>query len=196
MTQMTAQQEEALAIFKSNLHLPNGGFHALIVELACEYQLPFHTVKPVLKKAQKIIEQKIKNDIDNIIDSDITQDNWRFLIKGSLVDLAKNNQSVMISLSQNQSYIDAMKGLEKPIMNESEREEILENLALAYEQQIHKPLLAMLYTSKLYWRMSDDLSQMTEEKQQEFSRYPQYMQATKHLLSLSENVIEENKGKI
>lgn len=188
MTQMTAKQEDLLAIFKANLHLPNGGFHALIVELACEYQLPFHTVKPVLKQSQKIIEKKIKTDVSNIIDYDLTQDNWLSIIKHSLEELAQNNRPLMDVLIQSQPYMNALHAIEKPIMNESEREEILENLALAYEQQVYKPLMAMLYTSKLYWRISDDLYQMTLEKQQEFSHYSHHMAATQHLLNLSEKV--------
>ena len=50
MTHLTEQQEAAMATFKENLHLPNGGFHKLIIELSKEFQLPFQKVRTVLKK--------------------------------------------------------------------------------------------------------------------------------------------------
>ena len=53
MSNLTSKQEAALATFKENLHLPNGGFHTLITELGKEYQLPFQKVRSVVKQTQQ-----------------------------------------------------------------------------------------------------------------------------------------------
>ena len=66
MTNLTEQQEAAMATFKENLHLPNGGFHKLIIELSKEYQLPFQKVRGVLKKAQKDVERQIREDFSSV----------------------------------------------------------------------------------------------------------------------------------
>lgn len=63
MTHLTEQQEAAMATFSGNLHLPNGGFHKLIIELSKEYQLPFQKVRAVLKKAQKTLNAKYERTL-------------------------------------------------------------------------------------------------------------------------------------
>ncbi|MBD1575923.1 MULTISPECIES: hypothetical protein [Vibrio] len=188
MTELMTPQENALATFKSNLHLPNGGFHALIVELAREFQLPFHTVKPVLKKSQKVVEKKITNDFENIAEHDLSQENWLALIRSALITLVEQNVPLMVSLTQNQDYNDAIAIMAKASITHSEQQQVLEHLAMAYEMQVYKPLTAMLYTSILYWKISDDLYQVTPQTQQEFSGYPQHLEAINHLLKLSEQV--------
>lgn len=187
MIELTPQQH-ALAIFKNNLHLPNNGFHTLIVELAREFQLPFQSVRKVLKQSQKAIEKKIQHDFDNLVEHDLTQDHWIHLIKAALTNLAQDNPPLMDNLKQSPHYIEVTRAMSKQADNKLQREEMLEKLALVYELEVYKPLTAMLYTSLLYWKLSDDLYQMTPEKQQEFEGYPQHMEAIKHLLALSETI--------
>ncbi|OEF25782.1 hypothetical protein [Vibrio rumoiensis] len=181
-------QEHALATFKSNLHLPNNGFHTLIVDLAREFQLPFQSVRKVLKQSQKVIEKKIKHDFENVVEQDLTQANWIQLIRNSLTILAQDNVPLMESLKQNKLYTSVIDALDKPLENETTHEELLENLAMVYEVEVYKSLAAMLYTSILYWKLSDDLFQMTEDKQQALNGYPQHIEATVHLLDLAEKV--------
>lgn len=187
MTEPTlTPQQQAIATLKANLHLPNGGFHKLIVELAREYLLPFQAVRKVLKQSQKAIEKKIKHQFDEISDYDLTQENWLNLIHISLKEQAKNNTPVMEKLQQSQLYQDAIQTLSQPINDQAQRETAREQLAVTYEIEVYKPLTEMLYTSILYWKLPDDLYQMTPAKQQEFEGYPQHMEAVRHLLVLSE----------
>ncbi|GLT13432.1 hypothetical protein [Vibrio algivorus] len=187
MTELTlTPQQQAIATFKANLHLPNGGFHKLIVELAREYLLPFQEVRKVLKQSQKVIEKKINHQFDEISDYDLTQENWLNLIHISLKEQAKNNPPVMEKLQQSQLYQDAIQTLSQPINDQAHRETAREQLAMTYEIEVYKPLTEMLYTSILYWKLPDDLYQMTPAKQQEFEGYPQHMEAVRHLLVLSE----------
>lgn len=189
MTELTfTPQQQAIATFKANLHLPNGGFHKLIVELAREYSLPFQAVRKVLKQSQKVIEKKIKHQFDDVSNFDLTQENWLNLIHASLAKQAKSNLSVMEKLQQSQLYQDATQALSQPIENQDQREAVREQLAMSYEIDVYKPLTEMLYTSILYWKLPDDLYQMTAAKQQEFEGYPQHMEAVRHLLGLSEKV--------
>lgn len=67
MTNLTEQQEAAMATFKENLHLPNGGFHKLIIELSKEYQLPFQKVRAVLKKAQKMLNDRYEKTLPTLM---------------------------------------------------------------------------------------------------------------------------------
>lgn len=187
MTELTlTPQQHAIATLKANLHLPNGGFHKLIVELSREYLLPFQTVRKVLKQSQKAIEKKIKHQLDDVSDDELTKDHWLSLIHASLTEKAKDNQPVMGKLQQNQLYQDAIQVLSQPTHTQDECEAVREQLAMAYEIEVYKPLTEMLYTSILYWKLPDDLYQMTEDKQLEFGGYPQHMEAVRHLLELAE----------
>ena len=116
MTELTfTPQQQAIATFKANLHLPNGGFHKLIVELAREYLLPFQAVRKVLKQSQKVIEKKVKHQFDDVSNFDLTQENWLNLIHTSLAKQAKGNLPVMEKLQQSQLYQDAIQALSQPI---------------------------------------------------------------------------------
>ncbi|TVO34383.1 hypothetical protein [Vibrio algivorus] len=187
MTEPTlTPQQQAIATLKANLHLPNGGFHTLIVELARKYLLPFQAVRKVLKQSQKAIEKKIKHQFDDVSNFDLTLENWLNLIHISLKEQAKGNLPLMEILQQSQLYQDAIQTLSQPINDQAQRETAREQLAMTYEIEVYKPLTEMLYTSILYWKLPDDLYQMTPAKQQEFEGYPQHMEAVRHLLVLSE----------
>lgn len=189
MTELTlTPQQQTIATFKANLHLPNGGFHKLIVELAREYCLPFQAVRKVLKQSQKVIDKKIKHQFDEVSDFDLTQENWLNLIHASLAEQAKSNLPVMEKLQHSQLYQDAIQALSQPIDTQDQYETVREQLAMTYEIEVYKPLTEMLYTSILYWKLPDDLYQMTPEKQQEFEGYPQHIEAVRHLLTLSEEI--------
>ena len=101
---------------------------------------------------------------------------------------AKNNLPVIEKLQQSQRYQDVIKTLSQPINDQDQHEAVREQLAMTYEIAVYKPLSEMLYTSILYWKLPDDLYQMTSVKQQEFEGYPQHMEAVRHLLGLSEKV--------
>lgn len=190
MSDLTPQQDVALATFKTNLHFPHGGFYALITELGKEYQLPFQTVRTAVMEAQRAIENKIRNDIDAVTEADISQENWRKMISEILVDLAKDNTPVMDSLLANKSYLKAVSSMNTPIGSEDDRAVILEYLMQAYEQEVFKPLLAMLRTSPLYWELmlAEELDKMTETYRAKFSDYPQYVEAAAHLFELDARV--------
>ncbi|MGF1696516.1 hypothetical protein L4C54_12650 [Vibrio lamellibrachiae] len=190
MSELTPQQEHAKATFKSNIHLPGGGFHTLIIEKSKEFQLPFQKVRSVVMSAQKAVERKIREDFQNMDEAELTKESWFDAINVALIDLAKTNQSVMDILATNQNYIHAQTALKASIKSEGERNELLENLFLAYEKVVFKPLLAMLHTSPLYWKLMllEELYQMTEEKRQQFELYPQYMQATETLFILDQKI--------
>ncbi|HAS64046.1 MAG TPA: hypothetical protein DCS35_16700 [Vibrio sp.] len=190
MSDLTPRQDVALATFKTNLHFPHGGFYELITELGKEYQLPFQTVRTAVMKAQRTIEKKIRNDIDAVTESDLTQENWRKVINEILVVLARDNMPVMDNLLVNQSYLKAVSEMSTPIESEDERAAILEYLMQAYEQEVFKPLLAMLRTSPLYWELmlAEELDKMTETYRAKFSDYPQYIEAAAHLFDLDSQV--------
>ena len=188
MSELTPQQEKAMATFKDSIHLPGGGFHVLIIELCKEFQLPFQTVRSVLKKSQSSIEAKIRDELTCVDDGDLTKENWLDVIKGTLKELAVNNKPVMESLIASDTYLQAIARMEQTILSESDQEDILNNLAQAYEDEVCKPLMAMLYTTTLYWELSNELFEMTEVRRQRFSDYPQHMEATAHLLQLAEQV--------
>ncbi|MFS1428113.1 hypothetical protein LMH73_013370, partial [Vibrio splendidus] len=144
MTHLTDQQEAATATFKENLHLPNGGFHKLIIDLSKEYQLPFQKVRAVLKKAQKDVERQIREDFTSVDDTVLSQANWVNIIKSKLVELAEENQTVMDKLQQNLKYQKVLSATNGSIASEDERDELIEELIQAYEKEVFKPLLAML----------------------------------------------------
>ena len=190
MTHLTEQQEAAMATFKENLHLPNGGFHKLIIELSKEFQLPFQKVRTVLKNAQKDIERQIREDFSNVNEGVISQKNWLNIIRLKLVELAEDNQSVMDKLKSNTKYQKVLEATNASISSEDEREELIEELIQAYEKEVFKPLLAMLHTTKLYWKLMlvDETCKMTEENRDKFSDYPQHMQAAEHLFTLDQKL--------
>lgn len=190
MTHLTEQQEAAMATFKENLHLPNGGFHKLIIELSKEFQLPFQKVRTVLKNAQKDIERQIREDFSNVDEGVISQANWVNIIRLKLVELAEDNQSVMDKLKLNPKYQKVLEATNASIESEDEREELIEELIQAYEKEVFKPLLAMLHTTKLYWKLMlvDETCKMTEENRDKFSDYPQHMQAAEHLYTLDQKL--------
>lgn len=184
MSTLTPEQEQAMAVFKGNLHLPDGGFHRLILDLCIEFQLPFQTVRAVLKKSQVAIEKKIRHEFENVSEETLTKKNWINIIKLSLATMAKNNLPVMDCLTNNPYYIKAQNAAEHPFLNETDRETLLANLSQAYEMEVFKPLSEMLYTSDLYWHLSDDLVEMTEERRCLFHQYTQHQEAMTHLSKL------------
>ena len=190
MTHLTEQQEVAMATFKENLHLPNGGFHKLIIELSKEFQLPFQKVRTVLKNAQKDIERQIREDFSNVNEGVISQKNWLNIIRLKLVELAEDNQNVMDKLKLNPKYQKVLEATNASISSEDEREELIEELIQAYEKEVFKPLLAMLHTTKLYWKLMlvDETCKMTEENRDKFSDYPQHMQAAEHLYTIDQKL--------
>lgn len=190
MTHLTEQQEAAMATFKENLHLPNGGFHKLIIELSKEFQLPFQKVRTVLKNAQKDIERQIREDFSSVDEGVIGQANWLNIIRLKLVELAEDNQSVMDKLKLNPKYQKVLEATNASISSEDEREELIEELIQAYEKEVFKPLLAMLHTTKLYWKLMlvDETCKMTEENRDKFSDYPQHMQAAEHLYTIDQKL--------
>jgi len=190
MTHLREQQEAAMATFKENLHLPNGGFHKLIIELSKEFQLPFQKVRTVLKNAQKDIERQIREDFSSVDEGVISQTNWVNIIRLKLIELAKDNQSVMDKLKLNPKYQKVLEATNASISSEDEREELIEELIQAYEKEVFKPLLAMLHTTKLYWKLMlvDETCKMTEENRDKFSDYPQHMQAAEHLYTLDQKL--------
>lgn len=188
MSALTEQQEQAISTFKENLHLPGGGFHALIVDLCKEHQLPFQKVRSVLKKSQASVEKQIRFDFSSISDSDLTKENWLAIIRQALIPLAKATPAVMDSLTQHESYQRLVTSIKQGIANEAQRQDLLVEIEVIYEQQVCKTLKAMLYTTVLYWELSDDVFNMNAELRQKFSEYPQYMEATQHLFELWKQV--------
>lgn len=188
MSALTEQQEQAISTFKENLHLPGGGFHALIVDLCKEHQLPFQKVRSVLKKSQASVEKQIRFDFSSISDSDLTKENWLAIIRQALIPLAKATPAVMDSLTQHEPYQRLVTSIKQGIANEAQRQDLLVEIEVIYEQQVCKTLKAMLYTTVLYWELSDDVFNMNAELRQKFSEYPQYMEATQHLFELWQQV--------
>ncbi len=190
MSELTPQQEQAIATFKANMHFPENGFHNLIIELCKTYQLPFQKVRKVLMSSQVKLEKKIRLQFDNLQSSELTQQAWLETVNAELSEMAKENIPVMSALQANNNYLKATTALKADIQNEDEREEILEYLFLAYEKEVFKPLLAMLRTTPVYWKLmrAEEISKMTPEYQQNFSDYPQYVDAANHLFELEVQV--------
>ncbi|WP_413283080.1 hypothetical protein [Vibrio sp. MA40-2] len=181
-------EEQALAMLKANLHLPNGGFHKLILELCIEFQLPFQKIRSVLKKSQRSIEKNIKQSTGPVDPAILTKESWLQQVKQTLTLLAEENKPLMECLVNDVHYIRAISASEQPIMCESEREAILADLAQAYESQVFKSLSAMLYTSDLFWLLSNELIEMTQQRCEVFDQYPQHIEAINHLLSVYDQV--------
>ncbi|OEF10658.1 hypothetical protein [Vibrio genomosp. F10] len=190
MSDLTLQQENALATFKNNLHLPNNGFHTLIIDLSKEFHLPFQKVRTVLLKSQRSIEKKIRNEFEAVSHRELTKEHWLELIHAALHDLAQHNTSVMELLAKDTHYQSAKAAMLMPISTEDEREVILENVFCAYEKIVFKPLAAMLHTSPLYWKLmrAEELLQMTLTHREHFTDYPQYMEAAACLFELDSTV--------
>jgi|GEM_PF-2214092 len=191
MSDLSPQQEAAIATFKTNLHLPHGGFHALIIELSKEFQLPFQKVRTVVMDVQRSVERKIRQDFTSVTEHDLSKENWLALIKAELVEMAKDNVPVMEALTNNAHYIKALGAINAPIASEYDRDMIGEDLFLAYEKEVFKPLLAMLHTSSLYWELmlaAEDLEKMIEEYRAKFSDYPQHVTAAAHLFELQQQL--------
>ena len=190
MSNLTPEQEAALATFKENLHLPNGGFHTLITELGKEYQLPFQKVRSVVKQAQKNVERRIKSDFETIDADALTQASWIAAIRLELEELAKETESVMDKLKANPKYLSVIAAIEGAISTEDERDEWIEQLIQVYEKEVLKPLLAMLRTTKLYWTLMlvDETCKMTPEQREKFADYPQHMEAAEHLYELDQKL--------
>ncbi|GEM77821.1 hypothetical protein [Vibrio superstes] len=190
MSELTSEQEHAIAIFKANMHFPKDGYHALIIELSKTYQLPFQQVRKVLMKAQTKIEKKLVHQFENITNDELTKESWLDSVNNELQKLAEDNTSVMQNLEQNINYQKALSAIQTTIQSEDEREIITEYLYLAYEKEVFKPLLAMLRTSPLYWKLmrAEEIMQMTPEHQQNFQDYPQYMEGANTLYLLEQQV--------
>jgi len=188
VTPMTTE-ENAIATLKNNLHFPGDGFHILIIELCKEFQLPFQKVRAVLKKSQASIEKKIHADGDSIKESDLTKENWLRIIREQLIILEKETIPVMDALEQNERYKKIQQTMVKTGISLEEKERLLNDLNTIYEQEIYTSLSAMLHTSYRYWELSKDLNQMTKERCQKFSDYPQHMSATEHLQKIKTQII-------
>jgi len=184
MSNLTQQQEAALSTFKSNIHLPGGGFHKLIIDLCKEYQLPFQKVRTQLMKAQSAIEKGIKTSESELTEQQLSQAYWIETIHVRLTELAKDNHPVMDTITSDSDYQQAIKLIAKADLTEDEKQQVSDHLAQVYEMKVYKPLKAMLHTTILYWKLKDDLYLMNDELRAVFSEYPQHMQATEHLLSL------------
>ncbi|MDR9828859.1 hypothetical protein RCJ22_25050 [Vibrio sp. FNV 38] len=191
MDHLTDDQTQALATLKSNIHLPNGGFHRLIVELCKEYQLPFQKVRAVLKSAQSAIESNIQQASSSELDGLVTKEHWLSLITEQLVLLAKDNKPLLEVISQLERYvltIDRINIMKQTGCTQQTKEEVIEDLCMVYEKSVYQPLKAMLYTTLLQWELRNDLQEMTNERRAKFGEYPMYMQATQHLFELYEQV--------
>lgn len=190
MSDLTLQQEIAIATFKGNIHFPGGGFHGLIIELCKEYQLPFQTVRAILMDSQASIEKKIRDEFDSMDDNELTQQAWLDGVNETLKVLAKEEKSVMEKLIADENYLKAVAALDAPVHSEYERECIMEYLMLAYEKQVLKPLLAMLHTSPRYWELmlAEELCKMTQNYRLKFSDYPQHMHAAELLFEMDSQV--------
>lgn len=188
MSKFTQEQEHAITLFKGNLHLPDGGFHRLILALCIEFQLPFQKVRAVLKKSQVFVEHKIVNEFESVDENTLTKENWLNIIRQTLSSLSRDNKPIMESLVNNIHYIKAVDDANKPIESEHDREMIIAALSQAYEAEVYKSLSAMLYTSDLYWLLSDELVEMDEVRCQPFQDYPQHVEAIIHLSKLLQRI--------
>ncbi|MCJ2376929.1 hypothetical protein LNL84_08785 [Vibrio sp. ZSDZ34] len=191
MSQMTTQQERALAIFKSNIHLPHGGFHKLIVELCKEFQLPFPKVRAAVKNGQKVIESNIRSNDDLIDESTLSQQHWLSIINAELSELAKDNKPVIETLQSSDIYQRFTVALAQPLLSESDREQHYALLCDVYEFQVYKPLTSMLHTTTLFWEISNDLDLVNEQILPKFSDYPQHVLAIEHILALKQQLMDK-----
>ncbi|CAM4276105.1 hypothetical protein [Vibrio neonatus] len=190
MSELTPQQEHAIATFKACMHFPENGFHDLIIELCKTYQLSFQKVRKALVSSQVKLEKKIRHQFDSVAPQELTKQAWLESVHTQLKELAKDNISVMSALQGNPHYQKAIASIQASIQSEHEREVILEDLFLAYEKQVFKPLATMLHTTPLYWKLmrAEEIHIMTPEYQKHFIDYPDYMEAANHLFELQQQV--------
>ncbi len=191
MPPMTTQQERAMAIFKSNIHLPHGGFHKLIVELCKEFQLPFPKVRAAVKKGQKVIESDIRNHEGVIDECNLSQQHWLSIIKTELNELAKDNKPIMETLQSSDIYQRFAAALKQPLASEGDREQQYALLCDVYEFQVYKPLTSMLHTTTLFWEISNDLDLVNAPILPKFSDYPQHVLAIEHILTLKQQLMDK-----
>ncbi len=184
MSDLTPEQEYALTQFKESLHLPRNGFHAMIIELCKEYQLPFQAVRTVVMNSQADIENTIRSDFEHVNYDQFTKAHWIAVIRDQLSEMAGNNKPLMEKLIASDRYLRVKDKLSKADSSETGREQIRALLDDIYEYEICNPLKAMLRTSSLFWAVKSNLAEMTQEQRQKFSDYPEYMAATEHLLKL------------
>lgn len=184
MHNRTSEQESALATFKGNIHLPGGGFHTLIIDLCKEFQLPFQTVRKVLKESQKSIEKSICSDSYKAETTPISKEHWLDIIKDKLVQLAKENIPVRDSLSNNEHYKKVIGLIDEQSKTKEQYLQAIDDLEYVYEMVVYKPLAAMLHTSILYWKLKNNLDEMNKEQRLLFGDYPQYMDAIEHLMEI------------
>ena len=192
MNNLTPEQENAIAKFKESIHLPGNGFHAMIIEMCKEYQLPFQPVRTVVMDSQAAIEQKIRNDFKNVTHAQLTKEHWISVIKHKLDEMALSDIPLMDKLTTSERYLKVKEALSKPILSKEEREKILAAIEDIYEYEVCNSLKAMLRTTSLFWAVKSNLFEMTQEQRLKFSDYPQHMEATEHLLELSEHLTDNH----
>ncbi|OBT13376.1 hypothetical protein A9264_06830 [Vibrio sp. UCD-FRSSP16_10] len=190
MSDLTPQQEQAIATFKTSMHFPGDGFHALIIDLCKTYQLSFQKVRKVLMSTQKAVEKKIRHQFDDVTADDLTQQAWLANVHRQLKDLESDNVTPIQTLQGNARYIKATSVIDAGITTEDVREAVLEDLFLAYEKVVFKPLASMLHTTPLYWKLmrAEEVSVMTDEYRLLFSDYPHHMQVTAQIFKLDQSV--------
>lgn len=184
-------QQQALATLKQNLHLPNGGFHILIVELCCEYQLPFQSVRRVVREAQSKIEQVIFDDVAAIFDQNLSQENWLKLIHQELEQMAKESVPVLDAMREDAVYKKIKSAAQLQSVDSETHTARLNDLNDVYQRVVYRSLKAMLHTSKLYWELKEKLFEMTDERCERFSNYSQHVKAIKQLQSLAEYLTDK-----
>lgn len=168
MSNLTIEQTNAIAEFKSELHLPNDGFHTLIIDLSRDYDLPFQVVRKCLKSSQKQIERLIKSEawVSNPIDYKLTH--WLERIHNELEKLAATNDSLMSKIEASEYY---------PLLKQEPDTNTSNYVAEIYYTEIYLPLRERLYTSKLYWRLKEDFPEMDSERIEDFRDYNEYYEA-------------------
>lgn len=191
MNHLTNDQTNAITALKSNIHLPGGGFHVLIVDLCKEFQLPFPKVRAVVKASQSAIESKIPHESSPELERIVTKEYWLSLIREQLTVLAKDNRPLMEVIAEVEQYTLSLENISKMKHSgctQQLKESVTADLNSVYELWVYKPLNAMLHTTLLQWKLKSELQQMTDERRALFSDYPMHMQATQHLLDLCNDV--------
>lgn len=168
MSELSVEQLNAIAKFKSELHLPNDGFHTLIIDLSKDYDQPFQVVRKCLKKSQKQIERLISSDVWVTNPVDYQLSHWFDAIHKELKKLSTNNVTVMERFESNEYY---------QLLQQDPEANLVGNVAELYYSEIYQPLKERLYTSKLFWRLKEDFSEMDSERIDDFREYEQYHHA-------------------
>ncbi|WP_261816967.1 hypothetical protein [Vibrio gallicus] len=191
MSHLNDEQVQSLANFKSNIHLPHGGFHTLIVDLCREYQLPFPKVRTVVKASQIDVENKILDADIADLERIVTKQYWVDLIRERLALLAVDNKTPLQDITETELYRQCLESIREMKCSGATQQlqaSTIESLNSVYEMSVYKPLKAMLHTTQLQWKLKRELQSMTEEQRTLFCDYPAYMQATKHLLDLCDEM--------